>query len=78
MFNGKRYKIEKDDGWEVDTAPHTYSLERSDPSSTTNNAKQLHTILKTYKSLTLLGKIVYGLPFLQDLIKVIYNIYKYE
>jgi hypothetical protein len=60
MFNGKKYKIEKDD-----------------VEFTTSSLFKVTVILKTYKSLTILGKIVYAIPFAKDLIKTLYNIYKY-
>jgi hypothetical protein len=60
MFNGKKYKIEKDD-----------------VEFTTSSLFKVTVILKTYKSLTILGKIVYAIPFAKDLINTLYNIYKY-
>lgn len=94
MFNEKKYKIvtsrvtdkepelekkESDVNGDYDQYISDEKETVNDNNKTeSNNITALRTIIKQYKSLTVLGKIVYGLPFMQDIITTLYNIYKYE
>lgn len=91
MFNEKKYKIVTsrvtDKELEIKDKEPEYNEEYEQTikaevtdncKAESNNITTLRTIIKQYKSLTVLGKIVYGLPFMQDIITTLYNIYKYE